>query len=183
MSSPLCWPVIGTKKRESYRVFDVVEEKCVSPRTNQEHDFFVIKCASWVNAIALTPEEKIIMVRQYRHGIKKITLELPGGILDQEDTSPALAALRELEEETGYTGAKATQIAQFYPNPAVQENTVYSVLVEGCTLSSKVNFDETEDIQTVLYPLAQIHELIDSGELSHALNIAALYHYFRLAGK
>ncbi|MDZ4742392.1 MAG: NUDIX hydrolase [Verrucomicrobiota bacterium] len=183
MKEPLHWPVHARKKAGHYRIFDVHEEECTSPRTSQKHHFFVIECASWVNAIALTHDEQIVLVRQYRHGIKKVTLELPGGIIDRVDEPPAEAAMRELREETGYIGKTARQLASFYPNPAVQQNVLHTVLVEGCVLSAETDFDEAEDIQTLLYPLSQIPEMIASGEITHALNIAALYHYFRLSGK
>ena len=94
------WKIISSKRDELIKFFKLRTDRAISPRTNIPHDFYVLESAGWVNVIPLTPEEDIILIRQYRHGIQGFTLEIPGGIIEPGDT-PEGAASRELFEETG----------------------------------------------------------------------------------
>src|SRR5271156_3023796 len=96
------WPTIRSVLIGDFRIFKLRSDFKVSPRTGKEHDFFVLDSVHWVNVIALTPDNQMVMVEQYRHGSNTIELEVPGGVMDPEDTDPVLTAIRELREETGY---------------------------------------------------------------------------------
>ena len=91
--NPKPWTLISTERSKSYRIFDLRTDRACSPRTGQAHDFFVIESSSWVNILPLTPDNNVVMVRQYRHGTRGVTLELPGGLVENTD-SPSSAALR-----------------------------------------------------------------------------------------
>src|SRR4051812_39425162 len=116
---PLPWPKVGSKKIGDFRIFNLLSERKVSPRTGKEHDFFVIDAGNWVNVVPITSDGKIVMVEQYRHGSNTVELEIPGGMMDPGETDPVAAGLRELREETGYEGGNARVIGQIYPNPAI----------------------------------------------------------------
>ena len=90
-----------------------------------ERDFFILDAPSWVNIIPLTRDRKVVMVRQFRHGISGFTLEIPGGMVDPDDESPADAARRELREETGYDSARIIELGRVHPNPAIMPNFCY----------------------------------------------------------
>src|SRR5208283_3098249 len=105
-----------------FRIFTVRADRKISPRTQREHDFLVIDSINWVNVIAVTPDGRLVMVEQYRHGSNTVELEIPGGMMDAKDASPEAAALRELREETGYEGEKARVIGKVWPNPAIMSN-------------------------------------------------------------
>jgi ADP-ribose pyrophosphatase len=79
----------------------------ISPRTGKEHDFYVLDSVNWVNVIAITPDQQLVMVEQYRHGSNTVELEIPGGMMDAGETDPVATAVRELREETGYAGENA----------------------------------------------------------------------------
>jgi len=99
---PARWPQNGPGRRVfETPIFDVDTERLVSPRTGREHAFFVLGCADWCNIVALTDDNQVVMVRQFRYGRGEETLELPGGMVDPSDPSPLEAARRELLEETG----------------------------------------------------------------------------------
>ncbi len=151
----------------------------MSPRTHKEHDFYVIDCVNWVNAIALTPDAQLVMIEQYRHGSNTIELEIPGGMIDPEDATPEEAAIRELREETGYAGENPRRIGEIFPNPAIMSNTCYTVLVENCRCVHPIELDHTEDVVTRLVPVSAIPELVVSGKIRHSLVVVALY-YFEL---
>ena len=171
------WKLNSTKQLANYRIFTIRSDFKVSPRTQAELEFFVIDCANWVNVIAVTPDQQLVMVEQYRHGSNTVELEIPGGMIDKTDGSAVAAAVRELREETGYEGEKARLIGEIFPNPAIMSNTCYTVLVENCHCVHPVQFDHGEDIITRLVPLAEIPKLVAQMKISHSLVAVALYHF------
>lgn len=171
------WRQISSRPLGDFRVFSVREERRASPRTEREHNFFIIDSAHWVNVIALTPEKQMVLVEQYRHGSKTVELEIPGGVMDPADPSPEIAGTRELAEETGYEGEKAILVGRVFPNPAIMSNDCHTVLVRNCRLVRPVQFDDGEDLTTKLVPMEQVPELVASGKIRHSLVVAALYQY------
>lgn len=169
------WPLVTEKALNDYRVFRTRSEIARSPRTGEEHEFFIIEGGDWVNVVPLTPGEEVILIEQYRHGSKRIELEIPGGFVDPKDPSPLAAAERELLEETGFRGTKSTLLATIRPNPAIQENNLHIVLIEGVVPAADVQFDEAEDIHVVPMPLREIDHLIAHGKIAHSLVIAAFH--------
>ncbi len=95
------WKVTSSKEGGSYGIFSFRTDRALSPRTGLEYDFFILESSPWVNIIPLTPENEVVLVRQYRHGIRDLSLEIPGGLVEEQDT-PEETARRELREETGY---------------------------------------------------------------------------------
>jgi len=171
------WEKTGSRPLGDFRIFSVRADRAVSPRTGQEGEFFVIDCVDWVNVIAVTPDDHLVMVEQYRHGTNTVELEIPGGMIDGSDASPAAAGARELREETGCAGENERIIGRIFPNPAIMSNTCYTVLVENCSLKHAVEFDHGEDLTTKLVPVAEIPRLIADGRIRHAIVVVALYHY------
>lgn len=171
------WKVLKSRRDTSYRLFDIRTEKAVSPRTGKTHEFYILESQPWVNVIPLTPDKEVVLIRQYRHGIKDMTLEVPGGLVEEEDR-PESAALRELREETGYVGSKAHYLGQFHPNPAIQNNLCYTYLVPKVSKISQQDLDEKEDIEVVLKPLTAIPDLIKQRWISHSLVMCAFFLYF-----
>jgi 8-oxo-dGTP pyrophosphatase MutT (NUDIX family) len=142
-----------------------------------EHDFYIIESRDWVNVIPLTEDDRVVMVRQYRHGSKEVTLEIPGGLLDPGDT-PEKAAARELLEETGYEAKEYVEIGRYTPNPAIFTNRCYTFMARNVKKIGNPMPDQTEDLEVVLIPLAEVQELIRKGEIDHAIVIAAFFFYF-----
>ena len=171
------WKKISTKKLGSFRIFTIRSDVKISPRTGKEHDFFVLDTVNWVNVIAVTPENQLVMVEQFRHGTETVELEIPGGIMDTSDTSPVATGIRELREETGYEGENARLIGKVFSNPAIMNNTCFTVLVKNCQLRHEVKFDSGEDLMTRLVPISEIPDLVSTGKIAHSLVVAALYHF------
>jgi ADP-ribose pyrophosphatase len=171
------WRKLSSKPLGDFRVFSVIEERKVSPRTGAEHDFFVIESSNWINIVALTADARVVMVEQFRQGSETVELEIPGGIMDPGDASPEATGCRELLEETGYRGEQAQVIGQVFPNPAIMRNKCFTVLARNCRHVAPVHLDGAEDIAVQLVPLAELPELIASGRIRHALIVAALYQF------
>lgn len=171
------WPSIKSEPAGDFRIFTIRSELKTSPRTGRTHDFYIIDSVNWVNVIATTPDDRMVMIEQYRHGSNTVELEIPGGMMDAEDSSPVTAGLRELREETGYVGEKPQIIGQTFPNPAIMSNTCHTVLVENCRIEHAVEFDHAEDLITRLVPVAEVPQLVAAGRIQHALVVVALYHY------
>jgi ADP-ribose pyrophosphatase len=171
------WRKVSSKRVGDFRVFTVRQDRKVSPRTGTEHDFFIIGSVNWVNVIALTPDDQVVLVEQYRHGSETVELEIPGGIMDASDASPEATGQRELIEETGYQGEQAQVIGQVFPNPAIMNNVCFVVFIRNCRFAKPVEFDQSEDLLTRLVPLEKVPELVASGQIRHALIVSALYQF------
>jgi len=173
------WERIRSKPTADFRIFTVRTDTKISPRTGQEHDVFIIDSVNWVNVIAVTADENLVMVEQYRHGSNTVELEIPGGMMEASDTSPVATAVRELREETGYGGENARVLGRILPNPAIMSNVCYTVLVENCKYVAAVEFDHGEDLLTKLVPVREIPGLVAAGKIQHSLVVVGL-HYFDL---
>ncbi len=132
--------------------------------------------------IPITPQNEVVMVQQYRHGIQGVTLEIPGGLVEAYD-SPETAAARELYEETGYRASEMIFLGSVHPNPAIQDNQCFTYLAKDVFLAGQQEQDEREDIEIIVRPLAEIPHLIRNGKITHALVLAAFYRFYMEYGK
>ena len=171
------WGKIRATPVGDFRIFKIRSDLKISPRTGEKHDFFVLESVDWVNVIAVTPDQKLVMVTQYRHGSNTVELEIPGGMMDAEDADPVATAVRELREETGYVGENARLLGRIWSNPAILNNRTYTVLVENCRLQHGVEFDSGEDLITSLVPVAEIPKLVAAEKIGHSLVVVALYYF------
>lgn len=171
------WPLVSSKPVGDFRIFTIRTDQKINPRTGKPCDFFVIDSANWVNIVAVTPDDHLVMVEQFRHGTNTIELEIPGGIMDPEDASPIEAGLRELREETGYEGSNARLLGDVAANPAIMSNTCFTVVVENCVSKHSLSFDGGEDLITRLVPVADLSRLVAEGRIKHPLVIVALFQF------
>ncbi|MBW1679140.1 MAG: NUDIX hydrolase [Deltaproteobacteria bacterium] len=174
---PEPWPVIHSRPGPSYRIFSLRIDTAQSPRSGKKHDFHIIDSPDWVNIIPLTHDNQVVMVKQFRHGTKEITLEIPGGMVEKGDT-PEETAAREFLEETGYRAEELSLLGTVHPNPAIFNNRCFTYLARNLQKVNGGEFDETEDIEVVLFPLKQIPALIHDGTITHSLVVTAFWWYF-----
>jgi len=155
------------------RIFRVRYDRYHFARTDAEHDFVVLEAPPWVNVVPITDSGQIVLVRQFRHGIREFTLEIPGGVVDDGE-SPLVAIARELREETGYIAREIRPLGTVLPNPAFQDNRCHMFVALGCSLAGEAQPDPFEQIEVVLHTMEAVPSLIRNGQISHALAIAAL---------
>ena len=134
----------------------------------------VIQSPNWVNVLALTPEHRLVLVRQFRFGINDFALEIPGGMIDKEET-PLHAGVRELLEETGYRGDAAQLLGTVRPNPAIQSNHCHIVLVTDARPIGPTAWDADEEIAVSLLPVDEVLQLARTGGIIHSLVLNALF--------
>jgi 8-oxo-dGTP pyrophosphatase MutT (NUDIX family) len=171
------WKKVASKPLGDFRIFKIRSDVCLHPQTGKEHDFYVLDCVNWVNVIAVTPDQKLVMIHQYRFGSQTVELEIPGGMMDPGETDPVATAIRELREETGYEGEQARLLGKIHSNPAILSNLTYTVLIENCRLKHATDFDHAEDLATTLVPVADLPQLVAEEKIGHSLVVVALYHF------
>ena len=170
---PPKWGIVSKRFLHDDRIWDVYSCRGRHP-DGREHDFFVINNRKdWIQCLALTPNNELILVSQYRAGNDDITLELPGGGIEA-DESVEQSAFRELREETGFSGDSSMLLCDCCANPAIQTTRVYFYLIRNCKKIYDTQFDSAEDLRTHLLPLDKLDEVIDQGTFQSGVTLAGV---------
>ncbi len=169
------WEHLTSEHILTTKVFSLTRQEFRSPRTGAPHPFHVLESGDWTNVIPITENGDVVMIRQFRVGIRGMTLEIPGGIIDPGDSDPRSAARREMIEETGYDSDDIRPLGSVHPNPAIQNNRCHLFVARGVTRVKNQELEETEAIEVVLVPLIRISDLIRAGEISHGLVLNAFH--------
>ncbi len=168
------WTTVSSREIADCRVFRVREVTSLRDSDQARATFFVVENPDWANIVAITKDREIVLIEQFRHGVESMVLEIPGGMVDAGE-DPENAASRELIEETGYSPGRMVAIGTSFPNPAIQNNTIYHFLALDCEKIADVAFDDHESIITRLVPLSELEDLVHNGELTHSLAITAIH--------
>lgn len=164
-------------------IFSIREDDAVHPRTGVGRTYYVLQAPTYVNVVALTTDARMVLVRQWRHGVREVCLELPAGLAEPNEP-PEQAAARELLEETGYEAGRVSLLGSVQPNPAHQDNRLYTVLAEDCRAVDRgPNPDEGEDIEVVLIDPADLTELFRTGALANAMTVCGLFSWLDSRGR
>jgi 8-oxo-dGTP pyrophosphatase MutT (NUDIX family) len=180
----LLWKEKESKKVFNCRVFSVREKVCVSP-DEKSRTYMVLDAADWAIVVPVinTPQgKKFVMVRQWRHGAEELSLEFPGGVIEQGE-KPNTAAARELREETAYAAGKITKLGEYSPNPAIMSNRVHFFLAEDLQDMGKQNLDEDEYVETELVNATEVFLNMGHPPYIHALMGTALSLYIQKTAK
>lgn len=172
VTKPRKWKTLKSDTVYQTPIFDLHRRRAAHPRRG-ERDFFILDAPHWVNIIPLTRNREVVMIRQWRHGIGGFTLEVPGGMVDPTDRSPAHAARREMIEETGFDSKSIFELGRVHPNPAFQGNVCFSYFARNVRRIGEPQWTPSEETEAVLVPLRKIKGLIASRTIMHALTIAA----------
>jgi ADP-ribose pyrophosphatase len=180
---PLDWKRLQSTYILQDRWLSLRADTCQLPDGRTVAPYYVLEYPPWVNIVALTTDQRVVLVRQYRHGVQQTLLELPSGAVDAADASPLAAAQRELLEETGYGSEAVVETGRLSPNPATHTNLTYCFLATGVRLVAEPRPEETEHLEVVLMPLSEVVQLAHTGGLLQALHVGALFFALQALGK
>jgi|SRR6056297_196349 len=167
------WEVIKDKKVYETPIFSLHQKKVLPDDGSDAANFYVLNAPEWINVIALTNANEVVLVEQYRHGIDETTLEIPGGMVDKGE-KPIRAAKRELLEETGYESGSWEPLGRASSNPAILSNYTYLFLARECKKTSPQQTDGHEDIKVHTLPLEKFLRLVDEDIVHHSIVLAGV---------
>ncbi len=171
------WKRVRSEYGPNLKLFRARFDYMRNPRNRKTERMIILESSDSVNVVALTPDEHILFVRQYRFGISAETLELPGGIVDPGE-DPLLAARRELAEETGHTGSPWTPLGKIPSNPVFQTAYIHHFMVQDIQLTTAPNLDDGEEIFLEHIPLRQVEKDLYHGRFQHPHTLSALLSFF-----
>lgn len=172
----LTWKVESSETLFADKWLKIRTERCVNPQQQVIEPYYVIDYPDWTNALALTEDNQVILVRIYRHGLEKTILEIPGGNVDPEDANPIETIKRELLEETGYIFEQVEQVHRISPNPANHSNLAYGFLMTGGKKVAEQNLDEDEQLDVVLVSLEELKGMLQRNEIWQAMHVTTIFY-------
>jgi 8-oxo-dGTP pyrophosphatase MutT (NUDIX family) len=147
------------------------------PSGREIPEYWISEFPPWVNVVAVTPADEVLLVRQYRPGLGAVHFEIPAGVVDGSDRDLETAARRELAEETGYGGGRWSPLCTLSANPALTTNLTHTFLAEGVEPLGQAAPDATEDLRLHLVPVSAVERIIDEGEMVQSLHVAPVLRY------
>lgn len=172
--SNLKWEKLSSKYLVKEKWATLRVDTCKMPDGTLIDDYYVLEYPDWVNAVALTENNEVIVIKQYRHAAGEVILEIPGGCVDPGEKA-AVAIKRELLEETGYDFDSIEPIYSLYANPSTSANKTTTYLAKGGRKVQEQQLDGREEIQVELISLDQLKELVLQNRFPQALHASAVY--------
>jgi ADP-ribose pyrophosphatase len=171
----LTWKILSSTYIHKGPWATLRSDKCVMPDGRIVDEYYVLEYSNWVNAVAITEDNKILMVKQYRHAAGVVSLEIPGGVIDGDET-PEHAMQRELLEETGYLFNDIELLCTVYANPSTANNHTYCYLAKGGKKVQEQALDDHEEIIVEEYTIEEIKHLLAKNKIIQALHCTGLFY-------
>jgi ADP-ribose pyrophosphatase len=175
------WKVLASEYLFNEPWLTVRKDKCELPNGNIVPSFYVTEYPEWVNVFALTEDGKVVMVKQYRHGIRETGIELPGGVVD-EGESIEEAARRELMEETGYEFDSYEYMGKICSNPSTTNNFMHMYLAKGGRKVGEQDLDHSEEIEVLLMTIEEVKQLLKENKVHQSLHANCMFYALNRIG-
>jgi 8-oxo-dGTP pyrophosphatase MutT (NUDIX family) len=169
------WKVLESTYLHKEPWLTIRKDKCELPNGNIVPAFYVNEYPDWVNAFALTKDGKVIMVKQYRHGIEQVDIEVPGGVLEENETWQE-GAKREVLEETGYTFENWVYLGKVSANPSTTNNYTHIFLATGGEKVAEQELDESEEVEVVLMTIDEVKQLMKENKIIQSLHLNCIFY-------
>jgi 8-oxo-dGTP pyrophosphatase MutT (NUDIX family) len=177
------WKVLSSEYLFNDRWFKVRRERCETPGGKIVDPYYIYDFSTWVGALPVTEEGKIIMIRQYRHALGEECIEIPGGCVDDTDTSMEMAIRRELLEETGYTFSSIEHLGKISPNPSTNSNYLHMFLARGGKKTAEQKLDENEEIEVLELTIGELKHLLRTNQLLQSMHVSCILYALEKMGE
>jgi len=178
----LRWQVLSSEYLHKGPWATLRADKCLMPDGRIVPSYYVLEYPAWANAVALTEENKIIMVRQYRHAAGVVSLEIPGGVIEAGE-SPEVGMKRELLEETGYRFDNLEPLCKLHANPSTANNVTHCYLARGGKKVQGQHLDEQEQIEVEEYTIEEVKQFLADNKITQALHVSTLFYALMKLGE
>lgn len=177
------WKTLSSEYLFKDTWFTVRRDTCEKPDGKIITPYYVYEFPTWASALALTADNKVVMVRQYRHAIEDTILEIPGGCVDETDPSFEHAIARELMEETGYEFSKYEYLGKISPNPSTNNNWMHMFLATGGKKIKEQSLDHNEEIEVLLLTIDELKQLLKDHAIVQAMHVTAIMYGLEKLGE
>lgn len=179
----LSWKTLSSEYLFKDTWFTIRKETCETPDGKIVSPYYVYEFPTWVTAVALTDDKKIILERQYRHALKETDYEIPGGCVDDTDASLEAAIARELLEETGYRFSKYEYLGKTSSNPSTNNNWMHIFLATGGQYAQKQELDHNEEIEIYLFSVDEVKQFLRENKIIQSMHVTALFYALERLGE
>ena len=177
------WKILSSEYLFRDTWFTVRKDRCETPEGKIVDPYYVYEFPTWVTALALTKDGKVVMERQYRHAIDDDCLEIPGGCVDDTDKNLEEAIARELTEETGYTFTKFEYLGKISPNPSTNSNWMHMFLATGGEKTKEQDLDHNEEIEVQLFSIEELKNLLKENKIVQAMHVTCIMYGLKKLGE
>ncbi len=177
------WKTLSSKYLFTDNWLTLRVDRCEKPDGKIVDPYYVYEFPDWVTAVALTKDNNVVIVKQYRQALGQTVLEIPGGCVDATDVDYEAACARELLEETGYGFEKIEFLCNTSANPSTNNNLMHVYLATGCEKIKEQQLDESEDIEVILYSIAEVKQLIRENKFIQSMHVTALMYALERLGE
>jgi 8-oxo-dGTP pyrophosphatase MutT (NUDIX family) len=177
------WKILSSEYLFNDLWFTVRKDRCQTPDGKIIDPYYVYEFPTWVTALAITEQKKVIMVKQYRHAIDDVCLEIPGGCVDDGDKNFQEAIARELLEETGYSFKAYDYLGKISPNPSTNNNWMHMFLATGGKKTHNQKLDHNENIEVELSTVAELKVLIKENKIVQAMHVTCIMYGLEKLGE